>query len=251
MSGVLNTIASGVGTAAQTIYTLAFQVSPIILQGGIATAVPGGMLPIIGLTGQLASLALSAVTSESLSVNDFYAQYIPIPGGTVINNAIGMYPFANQFVAANAIIQQPLNISLLMIAPVNQTAGYLTKLALFSALQSSLQQHNVLGGRYCIATPAMIYNNCLMTGMTDVTPPESRQLQIEWRLDFIQPLVTQAAAAAALGTTMQAVTNGSQTSGGLSWSSATSTATSAVGGALGSVAGYASSLTQFLSGTVL
>jgi hypothetical protein len=245
MSSALSTIASGIGTAAQTAYTLAFQVSPIILQGGIAATAPDGMLPIIALTGQLASLALSAVTSGGLSTSDFFAQYIPIPGSTVISNSIGMYPFANQQVAANAIIQQPLNISLLMIAPVNQAGGYLTKLALMTSLQSSLQQHNALGGRYVIATPGFIYNNCVMTGMTDVTSGESRQLQTEWRLDFIQPLITQAQAKGAMGSLMQKITNGSQTTGKLSWSSVTNAANSAVAGAE-SVAGYAAGLTQFL-----
>ena len=50
MSGAL-------ASAARSAYQLAFQVSPIILQGGIAAGTPGGMLPIIGLTGQLLSFA--------------------------------------------------------------------------------------------------------------------------------------------------------------------------------------------------
>lgn len=242
---------SGVGNAAQTAYTLAFQVSPIILQGGIASTVPFGVLPIIALTGQLASLALAAATSGGLSVNDFYAQYLPIPGGTVINNSVAMYPFANQQVAANAIIQQPLNISLQMIAPVNQAGGYLTKLPLLTSLQTSLQKHNTLGGTYAIATPAYIYTNCVMTGMTDITGGESRQVQIEWRLDFIQPLITQAQAQAAMGSLMQSVTNGSQITGAPSWSNSLPSAGTAISGAASSVAGFPASVTQFLSGTPL
>ena len=236
MSGQL----SGLSNAAQVAYDLAFQVSPIILQNGIATNTFGGMLPIISLTGQVASFILATSTTGNFSADNFFARYLPVPGGTLISNSVGMYPFANQQVAANAIIQQPLQISLLMIAPVNQTGGYLTKLPLLTALQSSLTQHNQLGGTYNIATPAYIYTNCLMTGMTDVTNGESRQVQIEWQMDFVQPLLTKAQAAAAQSSLIQTVSNGSQITGTPSWSGSAINAPSGV-------AGLPASVTQFLA----
>lgn len=88
-------------------YDLAFQVTPIILNQGIASQSLGGMLPIIGLTGQLAAFAQGVLTN-GLSLNDFYARFVPIPGSTVLSNAVGTYPFANQRVAGNAYIEQPL-----------------------------------------------------------------------------------------------------------------------------------------------
>lgn len=191
-----------------SVYDLAFQVSPIILTGGIVSNSIGGALPIIALNGQLASFALSAITSRSLSLNDFYAHYIPIPGGQVINNSVAAYPFANQSVAANAMIEQPLSFSLLMIAPVNQTAGYMTKLALFTSLRTSLQQHVNAGGMFHVATPAFIYTNCLLTNMTDVTDPESRQKQTHWQLDFFKPLVTQPQAQTAMSGLMGKLAGG-------------------------------------------
>lgn len=138
----------------------------------------------------------------------FFARYVNIPGSTLINNQIGTYPFANQQVAANAIIQQPLNISLRMIAPVKETAGYLTKLAIMTSLQNSLQQHNALGGRYHVATPALIYPDCLMTGMIDITTGTTKQMQVEYQLDFVKPLVTQQQAASALSGQYARLTNG-------------------------------------------
>lgn len=247
MSGSL----PSVGMAA---YNLAFQVSPIILYGGLASNVLGNALPIIALTGQLASLAQGIASSGSLSTSDFFAQFVPVPGGTIINNAVGTYPFANQQVAANAIIQQPNAISLMMIAPVKDTAGYYTKLAIFTSLQTSLQQHNQSGGYYYVATPARIFGPCLMTAMTDVTSGDTRQQQVRWQIDFIEPLITRAQAQAAQSTMMQKITNGTSFSGDASWSgaiaSAGASATGATASAIGS-SGLFGSVNSFLAGSLL
>jgi len=183
-------------------YNLAFQISPIILQGGIAPN--NGLLPIIYLYNQ------QGLFSTNADPNAFFAQYLPLPGSTLISNTIGTYPFANQQVAANAIIQQPLTLSMLMIAPVNQAGGYLQKLATFTALQGSLNAHCIAGGTFSIATPAFIYNNIIMTGMTDITHGGSNQQQIQWQLDFVKPLVTIQDAAAAQNSFISKVTNGGQ-----------------------------------------
>jgi len=201
---------SGIGAqAAIAAYELAYQISPILLQGGIF---PSGLpVPIVALYGQQ-SLTLSVLDSiiQPSSASEYFATYLPLPGSTLISNQIGMYPFANRQVAANAVIQQPLTLSMLMIAPVNQPGGYLTKLALFTALQSSLAQHIAAGGTFTVNTPAFMYTNLLMTNMSDVTSGQGAQRQIEWQLDFIQPLLTQAAAAAAQSSLISAITSGSQ-----------------------------------------
>jgi hypothetical protein len=191
--------------AAIAAYDLAFQVSPIILTGGIASSAQGGLLPIIAMVGELALLA-SAPSQKS----QFFATYLPLPGSTLISNQIGHYPFANQQVAANAVIAQPLTLSMLMIAPVNQPGGYLSKLATFTALQASLAQHNSSGGTYSVATPAHIYTNLIMVNMQDVTSGQGNQKQVEWQLDFEQPLLTLRAAAAAQSSFLAKVTSGGQ-----------------------------------------
>lgn len=191
-------------SAFRDVYNLAFQVSPIVLTGG-ALGVP---MPIIGFTGQIGAFLQGVATTGGIDLSDFYATYLPIPGSTVINNAIATYPFANQQVAANAIIQQPKSVSLLMIAPVRDTGGYLTKMAVFTALQTALENHNQAGGTYTIATPAFLYQNCVMTAMTDVTTGETKQRQIMWQLDFIQPLISTSDANASFSAQIAKITGG-------------------------------------------
>lgn len=187
-------------------YELAFQISPIMLVNGIAAKAQGQILPITHFTGGAPDKA-----------EDAFATYLPLPGSTLIANAVGMYPFANQQVAANAVIEQPLTLSMRMIAPVNQPNGYQAKLQLFSALQNSLAQHNATGGTYIVATPAFVYNYLLMTAMTDITS-EGNQQQIEYQIDFIQPILTLAGAAAAESNLISKVTGGGQFTGAPSWS---------------------------------
>ena len=212
-------------------YDLAFQVSPIILQGGIVGSAQGSLAPITAYTG-----------GAPKNLDEAFAHYLPLPGSTLISQTIATYPFANQAVAANATIQQPLTISLLMIAPVNQAGGYTKKLQAFTSLKNSLTQHNALGGTYIIATPAYVYNYTLMTAMTDVTPQISadggKQLQIQYQLDFVQPLVTAAALAQQQAALVQKITNGNKINGAPAWSGnqASSPANNpGVTGALGNV----------------
>lgn len=199
-------MASAAANTASTAYDLAFQVSPIILVGG---AYGQGAMPIIGLLGQLAALGQGIFTS-GLNTQSAFATFLPLPGSTLINNTVGKYPFANQQVAGNAIIQQPLNLSMRMICPVKDRGGYLTKLAILTSLQTSLQAHCAAGGTFNIATPAFIYTNCILTGMADVTSGTTAQKQVEFQLDFEQPLITQADATAALNTLMGKLAGGQQ-----------------------------------------
>jgi hypothetical protein len=236
---------------AASAYDLAFQVSPIILVGGIAANSIGGMLPIIALGGQALSAIQGALTS-GVSADAFFARYVPVPGSTLVNQSVATFPFANQSVAANATIQNPLNISLRMIAPVNDTAGYLTKLAILTALQSSLVAHNAAGGRYHIATPGYIYTNCLMMQMTDVTGGGTKQQQIEYQIDFTQPLVTQAQATQAYSALMGKLASGAQvsapTSAGTSmWSNASVAVGSAAQNALSGIGSISGVVNQYLS----
>ena len=185
---------SGSGGAFRFPFQLAYQVSPIILSGGIAASIAGFALPIVALTEALTLAGGLFTGSVPDSLNDFFAQFLVMPGGTMIANAVGQYPFASQIIAGNAIIEQPLSISIRMIAPVRQAAGYLTKLPLFSALRGALQQHNRAGGTYYVVTPAGIWDSCIMIGMTDITGGNTKQTQAEWQIDFQKPLISLGAA---------------------------------------------------------
>lgn len=139
-----------------------------------------------------------------------------LPGGTLIKNAVATYPFANQAVAANAIIAEPLHVSVLMICPARDAGGYAAKLATMTALQAALALHVNLGGTFIIATPSYLYTGCLLTDMVDVTGGEGRQVQTKWRMDFAQPLLTVSQAAQALNAAMSRISGGLPTDGALS-----------------------------------
>lgn len=198
------------------IWEIAFAKSPIILQGGIAGTLFGGYLPIIALTavpfvgGIPIPLGVLQAGLTNFDPDRFFATFQPMPGTTLIENAVGEYPFANQTVAANAIIQQPLNISMMMYVPVQPPNTYTQKFLIMQSLQASLQQHNISGGMYTILTPSAMYQSCIMTRMVDISRGEGSQPQIQWQIDFRQPLVTQAAAATAQNTLISKLTNGTQ-----------------------------------------
>ncbi|MGC9237648.1 MAG: hypothetical protein ACP5GF_12250 [Thiomonas sp.] len=204
---------SGVADFARDAYDLFFQVSPITLTGGIAGSVPGGMLPVVATLGGLGGLAqglLSGVINGGgVGLQDFPWRFVPVPGATAVLQSAATYPFANRRVAANATVEQPKSFSLRMIWPVNQEAGMETKLALFSSLKSTLETHNNNGGTYSVALPSMLMTNCLLLALTDATPDQSKQKQIVWQWDFLQPLISQTQAAGALNGLMSILSGGS------------------------------------------
>jgi hypothetical protein len=238
--------------AAAYAYDISFQISPIILVGGIAANTLGGMLPIIALGGQALS-ALQGAATTGVNTDAFFARYVPIPGSTLVNQQIATYPFANQATAANSTIQQPLTVSLRMIAPVKDTAGYLTKLAIWTSLQNSLVAHNAAGGLYTIATPWYIYTNCLLQSITDTTGGEGRQQQIMAQLDFVQPLVTQTQATATYNSLMSKLSSGASVAGnnlpaGASiWSNAATSVGSAAQNAIQGITQISGVVNQYLS----
>lgn len=210
-------ISSALSTAGRTLADLAYRCSPIFLTGGIASSIAGSTLPIISLTesvGFVNSLLNGNITSNT---DDFFAHFSVMPGGSLINNAIGQYPFANQTVAANAIIANPLNVSLLMICPMRGDGAIVTKMATLMALQASLYQHISEGGLFTIATPGYLYTDMVMTSMRDVSRDFERQPQSAWQLDFTRPLTQLTEAQQVQSTLMGKLTNGSKT--GTSWAS--------------------------------
>ena len=206
-------------------WKLTFQLSPIILTNGIASEI--GMLPIISLTEALNFVDGILSGGENIELDDFFAEFEPIPGATLIDQNIGKYPFANQAVAANAVIAQPLAVSMRMICPVREPFGYPLKLATMIALQNTLVKHNGSGGTYTIATPTYFYTNCVMTGMRDISTGETNQTQFVWQLDFEQPLLTLQSIQAAQASLINKITNATKVtpdaSGNVAWSGAATT----------------------------
>jgi hypothetical protein len=209
----------------QTIFKLGFQISPVILVNGVASQIPGQMLPIVALT-QAADFTLGLLSggaSLPSSLDQYFAHWKPLPGTTLIQNTIGQYPFANQAVAANSIIAQPLQISMLMACPVQEEGGYPAKLATMTVLVQTLNQHNAMGGVYTIATPAQIYPNCILLAVRDVSSGESKQVQFAYQFDFVQPLITINQATQVYNSLMNTISGGLPTSLTPSWSGLSST----------------------------
>lgn len=177
-------------SAGLAVWKTAFQLSPIIFSGGIAKFMPAGMLPIIAVTEALNTpLGLLGGTTQQ-DLDSFFAAFAPISGGTLVEQEIARYPFANQVVAANAVIAQPLHISMLMLCPSRGPASYFTKLAIISALQAAFVLHNNNGGTYHVATPAYIYTDTIFRRMVDVSSGHSKQPQSAFMLEFEKPLTT-------------------------------------------------------------
>lgn len=192
-------------------WALSYQLSPIVFCGGIAASLPGGVLPIISITE--ASNFPAGVTGPGgqLDPSQYFATFAPLPGGTLGANAVGQYPFANQAVAGNAVIRQPLSVSMLMTCPAQ--IGFADAQARMTALVSAFNQHDALGGTYVVVTPKYYYTNMLRLRMVDVASAESHQAQNAYQLDFWQPLLTLEQAQAAQNSLMSKLSSGAPIQG--------------------------------------
>lgn len=192
-------------------YQLSYQISPIVLVGGIAGA---GMLPIVNIlsSGQYTTGLLSSSSAEDFS--SLFGQFKVIPGHTLMDNEVATYPVANQTVAANAIITNPLRVSLEMLVPATSVVTLANKLSIITALKATLDNHTATGGWYNVATPSYIYQGCLLTSLRDISDDEEgSQPQVRWQWDFYQPLLTVAAAQAAQNQAMAKISSQTQNTG--------------------------------------
>jgi hypothetical protein len=172
------------------------------------------MLPMLSLTNGGSALQLPFDIDD---LDDAFGSFNVLAGGNLIAQSIGKYPMANQVVAANAVIREPLNIAVIMDAPMRGPNAWALKLAVFTSLKATLDQHNNAGGTYTVATPAFQYDNLVMLGLTDTSRATSTNMpQNAWRFDFEKPLVSLADVQANQNLLMSKITNGLPTSGNLS-----------------------------------
>jgi hypothetical protein len=193
---------------------LSYQVCPIILTGGIAGQIPGGMLPMLSLfqTGFTNSLGLPFDIGD---LDNAFAAFNVLPGGTLVSQTIGKYPFANQSVAANAVIREPLTVSVIMDTPMRGPFAWQVKQAIMTSLKGTLERHNDNGGTFTVATPAYMYDNLILTSLTDNSRGNNSIPQNAWRFDFERPLVALAELQGAQNQLMQKITNGLPTDGSM------------------------------------
>ena len=170
-------------------FALATQIAPIILVGGIASQ--------LGSDGMMSILVLTEGSSDPgySNVNDYFAQFRPVQGSTLEDWTAAEYPFASFVMAANAMIQNALKVSLLMNCPARPGSNnYFQRPAKFASMKGMLDAHVSQGGTFIVVTPAYTYMNCLLLRLVDITPTDSKQAQVLYQWDFYQPLITQAAA---------------------------------------------------------
>lgn len=189
-----------------------FQTSPIILTNGLASSIwksitsqVSDVLPSFTQNSLPLSIYTEALTiavggGQQLTgtgvLSQSFANYKPLPGSTLASYQIAEYPFYDQRIAANAAVQRPLNVSMLMYCPANSSTSLAgIKLAVMSLVQNVITNHVQAGGTFTVLTPAYIYTNCLLTGITDVSTEETLQTQWAYQWDFVQPLLDMSPAA--------------------------------------------------------
>jgi hypothetical protein len=184
---------------------LFYQVCPIILTGGAISQVSGGVLPMLSLFYSTGSALELPYDIDDL--DNAFGAFNVLPGGTLVAQTIGKYPFANQSVAANAMIREPLTLSVIMDTPMRGPDAWNKKQSVMTALKLALDGHNNAGGMYTVATPAFIYQNLVMTALTDNSRGNNSLPQNAWRFDFEGPLITIAAAQGSQNQLMQKISN--------------------------------------------
>ncbi|HBA6844198.1 hypothetical protein ACX3SZ_23955 [Escherichia coli] len=198
-------------------FKLAFEVSPILLVDGIASKIPGGMMPIAVLTEGL-SIANGLLHGEIRTRS--MAAFTPMAGTTLVQQDICNLNFYNQVTAANATVRKPNRVVMQMIRPAStEDGGYTTKGMTFTALKMALDMHNQYGGCYTVLTPSFIYTRCLMRSFIDTSgfSEQNKQVQHTWQIEFEQPLSSVEQTVKTLASILDKFDKGMPSDGALSW----------------------------------
>ena len=226
MSASLLGLAAGtVAGASRAGWKALYQVNPLFMVGGSFVGLPGQVFPFSGLAGALLGVVQGALGSGS----PYIGEWLVMPGGKMVSQAAATYPFASLQIAANATVQEPLSLSMLLRAPVKDGFGYLTKPAIWTSIQAALTAHNNAGGTYIIFTPGLFYQGGILLDVFDATDGETKQEQVDWQFDFFFPLITQQGASASFSSAMQTMQGGGPVNGTLNWSATARGIANAVG----------------------
>jgi hypothetical protein len=148
--------------------------------------------------------------TDGFRYEDYFAHFKNLPNGTLADWQIAEYPFASLVMAANAVVQMPLRISMQMICPVQNALNrnYFSKVTILTTLQNQIQTHILAGGSFIVVTPGYTYNDVLLRNIRDITSHNDKQVQAIWQWDFEQPLITTTGAEQALGNFMSKAERG-------------------------------------------
>lgn len=181
---------------ARSDFQLTYQTCPIVLVAGAAGT---GVMPITSILNPFISSESLQVTSSG-TVNSpnavaanavTFGAFRVLPGGSLMDNDNAKYPLATMAVAANAIITNPLRVSVEMVTPASADVPMSVRLSRFTTLKTTLDKHIAAGGYFNIATPAFIYTGCLLLNLVDASDvPDGAQTQTRWVWNFEKPLIT-------------------------------------------------------------
>lgn len=203
---------------------LLYQVSPIILVDGIASNQTGSMQSLLMLLAP--SIAFGQPTVSTNLLDNAFGAFNVLPGGTLNAQTVPKYPLADMTLAANAIVRDPIQVSLIWDIPMKGANAWANRLSTIQNLKGILDQHNNAGGRYIILTPSYYYDNCILLSLTDNSRGSSPIPQNAWRFDFERPqVVTLQDAIGAQSILMRKITGGLKTPGAWSYP-----ATGSIGG---------------------
>lgn len=199
VSRVLNQ-AGFINPAARHRWRMQYEFAPILLKDGIADGYPEKVMSILQLTQQ---------NGYPFDDSGYFGYFSFTNGGTFMQNTVAQYPFANQYTAANSIVRQPNNISLLMTCPARSNMPIDKRQSIFQSLIASLDRHIALGGMFVVYTPMAIMQNCLLLAMRDSSTGENAVLQNGIIFDFTQPqIMTDEDAQKATNATMDKINKG-------------------------------------------
>lgn len=189
-----------INTAARQRFRMQYEYAPILLKNGIADGYPEKVMSILQLTQQ---------NGYPADDSGYFGYFSFVNGGTFMQNTVAQYPFANQYTAANAIVRQPNNISLLMTCPARANMPLDRRQSIFQSLISSLDRHIAMGGLFVVYTPMAIMDNCLLLSVRDSSSGENAVLQNGIIFDFTQPqIMTDEDASKATNQTMDKINKG-------------------------------------------
>jgi hypothetical protein len=153
---------------------------PILLKNGLAEKLPDKLMPIVQLTQQ---------QGYPLTPAGYFAHFKVVQGSTFMQSTVASYPFANSATAGNAIVEQPINVSLLMYCPASAINRTESRAQTMTNLISSLNSHKAQGGLFVVYTPLFIYDNCVLVAMRDASEGEHSAMQNGVILDFQRPMI--------------------------------------------------------------
>lgn len=184
-----------------------YQLAPIMLVGGIADKVtPNGTMTVLTLTE-------GSENVNYATESEYFAHFKPLPGGTIVDFSPAEYPYASLNMAANAMVQNALNFSMLMECPPRSGKNsYPSVQAIITRIQTQLKAHILAGGTFTVATPGVIYANCLLKTLRDASSAGDRTVQNAWVWEFTQPLITQQGAFESFNGLYNKIANGLPTS---------------------------------------